>query len=109
VRDSVFEQARKACTGVTLPLAEGVTPPVLLKSVKPEPGPHAPYPSATSCLEVQVEADGSVTFIRTVSSTNAAFTDVFRQAVVRWRYKPAEFNGKPIPVRMAVSSTFEHH
>jgi len=109
VQNPVLEAARTVCEGAAIPLPEGVMPPVLISNVKPSPGPHAPYPSAKSCLEVQVEVDGSVTFVRTVSTTSAAFADIFRQAVVRWRYQPAELNGKPVPVRLAVSATFEHH
>jgi hypothetical protein len=107
--DSVLERTHSACSGFAIPLPEGATPPVLVSTVKPEPGPHAPYPSATSCLEVQIEPDGSVTYIRTLSTTNAAFADVVRRAVIRWRYQPAALSGKAIPVRMAVSAAFEHH
>jgi hypothetical protein len=107
--DSVLERTHAACSAFTIPLPEGVTSPVLVSSVKPEPGPHAPYSSASSCLEVQIEPDGSVTYIRTLSTTNAAFADVVRQAVVRWRYQPAALNGKPISVHITVSAAFEHH
>jgi hypothetical protein len=106
---SVLERARTACAGVILPLPEGSIAPALIHSVKPDPGPRAPYPSATACLEIQVEADGSVTFVRTISTTNPAFANTFRQAVLLWRYKPAQLNGTEISVHLVVSAAFEHH
>jgi outer membrane biosynthesis protein TonB len=54
-------------------------------------------------VEVQVEADGSVHFIRTISTSSDAFADALPEAVGRWRFRPAEVNGKPIPARLAVS------
>ncbi len=108
-QNAALEGARTACAGVSRPLPEGATPPVETTRVRPNPGPHAPYPSAKACLEVQVETDGSVTFLRTLSTTNTAFADVFRQAVVQWRYQPATLHGEPIPVVLTVSAGFEHH
>ena len=106
---TALEGARTACVGASRPFPEGATPPVEVTRVPPRPGPHAPYPSAKACLEVQVEADGSVTFLRTISTTNSAFAEVFRLAVVQWRYKPATLHGEPIPVILLVSAAFEHH
>jgi hypothetical protein len=103
------EGARTACVGVNRSLPEGATPPVEVTHVPPRPGPRAPYPSAKACLEVQVETDGSVTFLRTISTTNTAFAEVFRQVVVQWRYQPATLRGEPIPVILLVSAAFEHH
>ena len=107
--NAALEGARTACAGVSRSLPEGATPPVEVVRVPPRPGPHAPYPSAKACLEVQVETNGSVTFLRTVSTTNAAFADLFRQAVIQWRYQPATLHGEPIPVVLTVSAGFEHH
>jgi hypothetical protein len=100
--------ARKACEGVTLTPVNGTTPPVLISQAKPDPRPFAPYATALICAEIQVEVDGSVTWIRTVSSTNPEYTNVFRKAVLRWRYKPAELDGQPVAFRVLVSSSFQH-
>jgi Gram-negative bacterial TonB protein C-terminal len=108
-QNAALEGAHTACAGVSRPLPEGATPPVEVTRVQPRPGPHAPYPSAKACLEVQVETDGSVTFLRTVSTTSTAFAEVFRQAVVQWRYQPATLHGEPIPVILTISAGFEHH
>ena len=106
---SGLDPAYTACSGVIIPLPEGATSPVLVSAEVPQAGPHATYSSAMACLEVLVEVDGSVTYVRTISSTNAAFGDAFRQAVARWRYQPAELDGKPLPVRLAVSAALREH
>jgi hypothetical protein len=50
-----------------------------------------------------------VTVVRTIFTNQPAFAALFRDSVVRWRYKPAEFEGKPVPARLAVGASFDRH
>ena len=86
----------------------GVTAPVVLKEVKPEYTAKARDAGiqGTVTLECVVLSDGWVGDTRV---TKGLDPDLDRQAVQtlrRWRFKPGERQGKPVPVRVQVEMNF---
>jgi TonB family protein len=99
------------------PLADGVyanvpsggTPPRLVRRVQPE------YPPAARRAGVQgrvliraiVRKDGSVDRAEILQDRAFGLGDAARQAVQRWQFEPATYNGQPIDVYYTVSFDFQ--
>jgi TonB family protein len=99
------------------PLADGIyanvppggTPPRLVRRVQPE------YPPAARRAGVQgrvliravVRRDGSVDRVEVLQDRAFGLGDAARQAVQRWQFEPATYNGRPIDVYYTVSFDFQ--
>lgn len=81
---------------------------------------QAPYPeselpktesslarSAEVVLSVAVSAEGTVSEAKVITSGGEAFDAAAIEAVLKFRFSPAEFDGKPAPVRLSYKYVFE--
>ena len=83
------------CRGDYGPCRRGLRRQLRSFAFPPRPGPHAPYPSAKACLEVQVETNGRLPFCAPFPPLTRPSRSLFRQAVIQWRYQPATLHGSP--------------
>ncbi len=98
-------------TGAVTPLEVGgdVAAPILLVKVEPR------YPETarraglqgTVVVRAVIAPDGSVENVSVVSSTSPLFDAAARDAVARWRYRPAVRGGAPVRVWLTVTVTFK--
>ena len=58
-------------------------------------------------LEAIITKSGSVDSVRVLRGLNPLLDTAAMQAVSRWRYEPATFNGRPVPVYLTVTVTFK--
>jgi protein TonB len=85
-----------------------VKEPIEISRVKPQ------YPEAARkarmqgvvILEAIITKDGSVSDVRILRGINPLLDNAAMRAVQQWRYKPATFNGRPVPVYLTVTVTF---
>lgn len=61
---------------------------------------------ATVVMEIDIGVDGKVTDVRVVQSAGADFDEAALTAARQLEFTPAEFDGKPTPVRIQYSSNF---
>ncbi len=102
-------------SGPLLPGVGGVTNPVKLEEFYVQPN----YPElarqarleGTVILQVVIQKDGSVSEpqILRVDKSSLGFEQAAIDAVTKWRYKPAEQNGKPVAVYLTVNVQFSLH
>jgi outer membrane biosynthesis protein TonB len=97
-------------------VGDGVTPPRLLLSVEPdfpEAAKTARVRSANCVLAITINTDGNVRDANVVSSkptlddqkfqaVATAIRDSCVKAIQQFRFKPATFQGKPVPVEMKI-------
>ena len=57
-------------------------------------------------LAVIVEADGSTSHIRVMKPLGMGLDEQAIAAVKRWKFKPATFDSKPVPVQLTVEVSF---
>jgi TonB family protein len=93
-------------------IGNGVTPPVLIKEVKPNYTGDAMRAKLQGVVEMEavVLADGSVDpgRLKITRSLDATF-GLDQQAVVavkQWRFRPGTYKGQPVPVLVNVELTF---
>lgn len=85
-----------------------VKEPIEVSRVKPQ------YPEAARkarmqgvvILEAIITKDGSVSDVRILRGINPLLDNAAMRAVQQWKYKPATFNGRPVPVYLTVTVTF---
>ncbi len=85
-----------------------VKEPIEISRVKPQ------YPEAARkarmqgvvILEAIITKDGSVSDVRILRGINPLLDNAAMRAVQQWKYKPATFNGRPVPVYLTVTVTF---
>jgi len=58
-------------------------------------------------LSIRIEADGTTSDIRMLSSPDQTLTDSAIAAVKQWRYKPYELNGTPVSIDSTVEVNFQ--
>ena len=88
-----------------MPLAIG---PIEVTRVKPQ------YPEAARkarmqgvvILEAIITKTGDVESVRVLRGLNPLLDSAAIRAVQQWKYKPATFNGRPVPVYLTVTVTF---
>jgi len=96
--------------GVEEPMRVGgeVKEPVEISRVKPQ------YPEAARkarmqgvvILEAIITKVGNVESVRILRGINPLLDNAAMRAVQQWKYKPATFNGRPVPVYLTVTVTF---
>ena len=78
--------------------------PILLEKVPPETrDDKGEFHHGWACAEVTVKADGSVTDVKIVDSSDHVIANNFKKVLPKWRYKPAEKDGHPLQFRWNVS------
>ena len=58
-------------------------------------------------LEAIITKDGNVESVRVLRGINPLLDNAAMRAVQQWKYKPATFNGRPVPVYLTVTVTFK--
>jgi protein TonB len=96
--------------GVEEPMRVGgeVKEPIEISRVKPQ------YPEAARkarmqgvvILEAIITKVGNVESVRVLRGLNPLLDNAAMRAVQQWKYKPATFNGRPVPVYLTVTVTF---
>ena len=91
------------------PLAKGTKPPKATFSPDPKcPDlPEGAEPRGTVVLLVGINAKGHVEPVRVVHSDEPAFEKTAVETVKKWKFKPAEKDGHPVPVRVSVEMKFQ--
>lgn len=90
-------------------LAEGITPPVLIKRVDPAYPPldFQMRRRGRVVLLLLIGKDGSIEQARVVRSVNHRIDAAALKAVEQWRYKPASLKGTPVRVSHVIAIDFE--
>jgi protein TonB len=57
-------------------------------------------------LEAIITKTGTVESVRVLRGINPLLDTAAIRAVQQWRYKPATFNGRPVPVYLTVTVNF---
>jgi len=86
----------------------GMTPPKATRAPDPK-FPDLPAdaePHGTVVMLVGVGAKGHVEAVRVLRSDEQAFEQAAVQTVKKWKFKPAEKNGTPVPVQVTVEMKF---
>jgi len=84
--------------------------PVLAKFVLPVYPPMAKqsHIAGDVSLQVAIASDGSVQDIRVLNG-NSLLAGAARDAVLQWRYRPAQLNGVPAPAEAKIVVTFQDY
>ena len=88
------------------------------QGIKPPKATHAPDPKfpdlpadaeprGTVVMLVGVNAKGHVAVVRVLRSDEKAFEQSAVDTVKKWKFKPAERNGQPVPVQVTVEMKFQ--
>jgi TonB family protein len=88
------------------------------KGMKPPKATHAPDPRfpdlpadaelhGTVVMLVGVNAKGRVEVVRVLRSDEHAFETSAVNTVKKWKFRPAEKSGQPVPVQVTVEMKFE--
>jgi len=95
------------CCG-RLHVGGGITAPVLLSEVLPEYSEEARKArfEGTVILDTIVREDGSVQVMRVLRGVGFGLDQSAIAAVLRWKFKPAHMNGKPVPVGLNMEVSF---
>jgi len=86
--------------------------------IKPPKATHAPDPKfpdlpvdaerhGTVVMLVGVNTKGRVQAVRVLRSDEQAFEQAAVETVRKWKFKPAEKNGSPVPVQVTVEMKFQ--
>lgn len=92
--------------------------PPVTKDMKPPKAISAPDPKfpdlpegaeqrGTVVMLIGVNAKGHVGAVRVLRSDEAAFEKTAVETVKKWKFKPAQRNGHPVPVQVTVEMKFE--
>jgi len=76
-----------------------------IKPVYPEPARRAGIEGPV-ILEVIVNTEGAVRDVRVLRGMPLGMTESAEDAVRRWRWEPAQYNGRPVEVYVVVTVTF---
>ena len=89
-------------------LTANITPPALIRRVEPS-YPHVAARlriSGMVVLEAVISKEGDVENLRILRSDNALLEAAAKEAVLKWKYKPALLNGRPVKVYFTVTCKF---
>jgi protein TonB len=87
----------------------GITPPELLREVKPDYTEEARRRGVTGevLLEIVVKRDGSVGQVRVLQGLGAGLDERAVEAVRQWRFSPSRRQGTPVDVMVEVAVEFK--
>ena len=90
-----------------LAVGNGVTPPVILYRVMPDP-PQGIVRTGLLLLRAIVEADGSVSDVTVLRDrTQPPLGPAHAEALRQWRFEPAKLDGQPVRVYYDISVTID--
>jgi protein TonB len=89
------------------PVSQGVVDANLIHKVDPMYPPQARVQGLTGSvvLEAEIGTDGAVRKVKVVSGP-AMLADAAKTAIQRWRYSPAQLDGKPVPTEKQITVVF---
>jgi protein TonB len=88
--------------------AAEIEPPVPVRTVAPE-YPAEMRANGTSgivVLNCEIDEKGAVTDTKVAKTTNAAFNEAAMAAVGKWRFRPAQKDGKPVATHISLPIKF---
>jgi TonB family protein len=91
------------------PVTKGIKPPKATSAPDPK-FPNLPAdaePRGTVVLLIGVNTKGRVEPVRVLRSDQQAFETTAVATVKKWKFKPAEKDGHPIPVQITVEMRFQ--
>jgi len=91
------------------PVTPGMKPPKATSAPDPR-FPDLPAdaePRGTVVMLIGITAKGRVEAVRVLHSDEAAFEKTAVATVKKWKFKPAEKNGHPVPVQVTVEMKFQ--
>ena len=91
------------------PVVRGVKPPKATSAPDPKyPDlPEGAEPQGTVLMLIGVTAKGHVEPVRVLHSDEPAFEKTAVETVRKWRFRPAEKDGHPVPVQVTVEMKFQ--
>ena len=94
--------------GGVMRVGNGVTPPVAVYTVDPDFSPEArrAHYSGTVAVQIVVDANGLPKDPRVVRPLGMGLDEKALEAVKQYRFKPAMYQGRPVPVAMVVDVDF---
>jgi TonB family protein len=99
--DQTFAQYQRVTAGMKPPKATSAPDPKF-----PDLPPDA-EPRGTVVMLVGVNAKGQVAAVRVLRSDEKAFEQSAVETVKKWKFKPAEKSGRPVPVQVTVEMKFQ--
>jgi len=86
----------------------GVSAPVLLAKVEPEYSEEARKAKfqGTVVLQVVVDENGRPRDLRVIRTLGLGLDEKAIEAVLKWRFRPGQLNGKPVPVQATIEVNF---
>src|SRR5664279_1535053 len=81
----------------------GVTEPVEITRVKPRLVQNKNLGAGVIILEGIITADGKVEKVRVLRPVSPEADEAAVEAVRQWRYRPATYQGRPVPVYLTVT------
>ncbi len=90
-------------------VAPGIKPPKAIHAPDPK-FPDLPVDAerhGTVLMLVGVNSKGRVEAVRVVRSDERAYEATAVETVKKWKFKPAEKNGQPVPVQVTVEMKFQ--
>jgi TonB family protein len=91
------------------PMTRDMKPPKAISSPDPKfPDlPEGAEQHGTVVMLIGVNAKGHVAAVRVLRSDEAAFEKTAVETVKKWKFKPAQKEGHPVPVQVTVEMKFE--
>ena len=99
--DQTFVQYQRVTAGIKPPKALHAPDPKF-PDLPPDAEPHG-----TVIMLVGVNAKGHVGAVRVLRSDEKAFELSAVETVKKWKFKPAEKSGQPVPVQVTVEMKFK--
>lgn len=99
--DQTFAQYQRVAPGIKPPKATSAPDPKF-PDLPPDAEPHG-----TVIMLVGVNAKGHVGAVRVLRSDEKAFEQSALETVKKWKFKPAEKGGQPVPVQVTVEMKFK--
>lgn len=95
--------AASLSAGPTLPFD---TPPSAVKTVQAEKPATAAAGNGYVAMLVTVKTDGTVAEAKVLKSTSPDLESVAREAMLQWKFTPAQKSGKPIEASVTLMMRF---
>jgi TonB family protein len=91
------------------PISKGIKPPKAISAPDPKyPDlPQDAEPIGTVVMLIGVNAKGHVGPVHVLRSDEQAFEKTAVETVKKWKFKPAQKDGHPVPVQLTVEMKFE--
>ena len=91
------------------PVSSGVRPPKAVSAPDPKYPelPEGAEERGTVVMLIGVNTKGHVEAVRVLRSDEPAFEKAAVATVKRWKFKPAQKNGHPVPVQVTVEMKFQ--